>query len=531
MIMLRTVCCLFLLALACALPAAAQPVLLKNVLIYDGTGRPPYRGDVRIKEGRIAAVGRNLKPEPGETVRDERGLALAPGFIDMHSHADRLIFELPLAENAVRQGITTVLVGQDGGSMFPAAEFLARLEKHRAAVNVATMAGHGTLRRQVLKSDILRPSTQAELDQMRQLLRDEMRAGAFGLSTGLEYDEGQFATTDEVVALARVAAGHDGFYITHVRDEGNNAMESFREAIEIGRRARLPVVITHIKLATTPVWQTATTELPQIFSQALRQGVDLKADVYPYTYWQSSLRVIVLDRDYFNPQKVERAIAENGGAARIHLARYGPEPEAAGQTLDAVAQRWGVTPVEAFMRIVRTTMPQPDGARGEEGVIVASMHEDDLRWFLAHPRIMFSSDGGLRDRHPRGAGAFPRILGEYVREQGVLRLETAIHKMTAMPAAQLGLRDRGRIAPGFYADLVLFDPARIRDRATVEEPEAPAEGIDGVMVNGLWVLDGGKMTGARPGAVLRGPGYRRPRSAEAGDAPLPRAGAAPARVQ
>lgn len=509
--MMQRVCRLLTLLLLGVLPAAAQPILLKNVVIYDGTGRPPYRGDVRIQDGRIVAVARALKPVPGEIVRDERGLALAPGFIDMHSHADRLIFEVPTAENAVRQGITTVLVGQDGRSVFPLAEFLDRLDQNPAAVNVASMAGHGTLRRQVLKSDILRPSTPAELEQMRHLLRAEMRAGAFGLSTGLEYDEGQFATTDEVVALARVAASHGGFYISHVRDEGNNVLQSFREVLEIGRRARIPVVITHIKLATTPVWGLAPREIPQLFSAAMRQGVDLKADVYPYTYWQSTLRVIVLDRDYFNPAKVERAIAENGGAERIHLARYGPEPEVAGKTLDAVAAHWNLTPVEAFMRIVRATMPREDGTpAGEEGVIVASMHEDDLRWFLAHPRIMFSSDGGLRDRHPRGAGAFPRILGRYVRDEGVLRLETAIHKMTAMPAEQLGLRDRGRIAPGYRADLVLFDPARIRDRATVEQPEAHAEGIEAVMVNGQWVLDGGRITGARPGKALRhSPGARR----------------------
>jgi len=496
--------CLALLA-ALAGSASAGTLVLQNAVVYDGSGRPGFRADLRIDGERIVAVAKHLRPRPGEAVRDLHGLALAPGFVDMHSHADARILELPTAENVIRQGITTVLVGQDGSSAYPLADFLARLERDPPSLNVASMAGHGTLREQVLGQgkDLLRPSTPAELEKMRALLDQEMRAGAFGLSSGLEYDAGHFATTGELVELAKVAGRHSGFYISHVRDEGNGVFDAFREAIEIGRRARIPIEISHIKLGTTPNWHLARTRMPEMFRLARSQGVDLKADVYPYTFWQSGLRVIVLDRDYFNAEKVAKAIAENGGAENLRLTRYQPEPQFSNKTLKEFADHWQVTPVEAFMRIVRETMPGPDGVSREDDILGASMAEDDVRWFLAHPRILFCTDGEIRGKHPRSAGAFPRILGLYVREQKVLPLAAAIHKMSALPAAQLGLAGRGRIAPGYWADLVVFDPARVRDAATVEQPDAPPEGIVGVMVAGQWVVEEGRVTGARPGKVLR----------------------------
>ncbi|HEV2021244.1 MAG TPA: D-aminoacylase [Terriglobales bacterium] len=489
--------------LSCA--ASAGTLLLQNAVVYDGTGRPGFRADVRIDGERIVAVAPHLKPRPGEAVRDVYGLALAPGFVDMHSHADARILELPTADNVIRQGITTVLVGQDGASPYPLADFLGRLEKAPPALNVASMAGHGTLREQAMgrDKDLLRPSTAAELEKMRGLLDQEMQAGAFGLSSGLEYDAGHFATTDELVELAKVAHRYGGFYISHVRDEGNGVFDSFREAIGIGRRAHVPVEISHIKLATTPNWHLARSKMPEIFRLARTQGVDLKADVYPYTFWQSELRVIVLDRDYFNPEKVAKAIAENGGAENLRFTRYQPDLELSNKTLKEFADHWQVAPAEAFMRIVRETMPGPDGKSREDDILGTSMVEDDLRWFLAHPRIMFCTDGEIRGKHPRSAGAFPRILGPYVRDQKVLPLAAAIHKMTALPAAQLGLADRGRIAPGYWADLVLFDPAQVRDASTVESPDAPPDGIVGVMVAGQWVVEQGQVTGARPGKVLR----------------------------
>ena len=351
--------------------------------------------------------------------------------------------------------------------------------------------------------DLYRSSTPTELSAMEVILARELGAGAFGLSTGLEYEAAHFATTEEVVALSQVAAAAGGFYISHVRDESDRVFESFDEVLRIGREAHLPVEITHIKLGATGVWHLAATRMPAYFATAKREHIDLQADVYPYTYWHSTIRVLVPDRDFYNPAKVAQALAENGGAAAVRLAHYTPEPAMGGKNLEEIAVAWNVTPVEAYMRIVRATSAEVDSGVPMEDVIVSSMSEDDVRWFIAQPEIMFCSDGDLHGAHPRGAGTFPRILGRYVRELQVLPLEAAIHKMTGRPAHQLGLRDRGRVAKGFVADLVLFDPAVVIDEATIEQPEAPPLGIPGVMVAGEWVVDQGGVTGRHPGQVLR----------------------------
>jgi N-acyl-D-amino-acid deacylase len=478
-------------------------VLIKNVVVYDGSGAKPFRADVRIKGDRIVAIGKSLAPEPGEAIRDERGLALAPGFIDMHSHHDDGIFDDLNAEAVTRQGVTTVFIGQDGESNYPLSDFFTRLEKTPAAINFASMVGHATLREQAMGKDLYRPSTAEELAKMQALLERELQAGGFGLSTGLEYEKGHFATTEELIALSRTAAAHGGFYISHVRDEENGVFNSYDEVLRIGREARLPVEISHIKLASPTVWHMAKTRMPQVFGQAMREHIDLKADVYPYTYWHSTLRVLVTDRDFFNPEKVQRGIAENGGAANLLIPKYAPDPAMAGKTLEQIATAWKLTPVEAYMRMIKATESETAGGEQQEEVIGKSMSEDDVRWFIAHPRIMFCSDGALHGAHPRGAGSFPRILGRYVREQHVLPLQTAIRKMTLMPAEQLGLKDRGRVAKGFVADLVVFDPATVIDESTIEHPQAAPKGIPDVMVSGEWVVTGGKVTGAHPGRVIR----------------------------
>jgi N-acyl-D-amino-acid deacylase len=498
-----------LLGLLCLLLASVQlfgiDVLLKNVTVYDGTGDPPFPADVRIHDNRIAAVSRHLKPNRGEVVRDEHGLALAPGFIDMHSHGDHGLLKDLDAATISRQGVTTIFIGQDGESQFPLRDFFARYEKTPAAINIASMIGQATLREQVMGKDLYRPSTPEELAKMKTLLASELQAGAFGLSTGLEYEQAHFSTTEEVVELSKVAAASGGFYISHVRDEADKVFDSYDEILRIGREAKIPVEITHIKLASTPVWHLAASRMPQYFATAQREHIDLKADVYPYTYWHSTIRVLVTDRDFFNPEKVAKALADNGGAPAIRLAHYVPEPAMAGKTLDQVAAAWQMTPVEAYMKIVRATEAEVDSHQELEDIIATTMSEDDVRWFVAQPQIMFSSDGELHGAHPRGAGAFPRVLGRYVREEKVLPLEMAIHKMTGLSAQQLGLKDRGRIKEGYVADLVIFDPATVIDQSTIEHPEAPPLGIPSVMVSGEWVIDGGAVTGNHPGHVLRSP--------------------------
>jgi len=486
----------------------AANVLLTNAVVYDGTGSAPYHGDVRIEAGRIAAVAPRLDPKAGETVLDQRGLALAPGFIDMHSHGNRGLTEDLGAATVARQGITTILVGQDGESSFPLGDYFAVLDANPPAINLASMVGHATIRAQVMGKDLYRPSTPQELAQMKALLAQELTAGAFGLSTGLEYEAAHFATTEEVIDLAKVAGATGGFYISHVRDEAGRTFDSFDELLRIGREAKLPVQITHIKMGSTSVWHQAAKRMPEYFERARREGVDVKADVYPYTFWHSTIRVIVPDRDYFNPQKVEQALAENGGAQNIRIMKYGPEPALAGRTLAEIASHWNVTPVEAYMRIVKATGGTDGPNEQKVNVLGTSMHEDDVRWFIAHPQIMFCTDGELHGTHPRGAGSFPRILGHYVREQKLLPLESAIHKMTGLPAAQIGLADRGRIAPGYVADIVVFDPATVIDRATVEKPLEPPLGIPGVMVSGEWVVRDGAVTGKRPGRVLRSAAFK-----------------------
>jgi N-acyl-D-amino-acid deacylase len=488
--------------------ASAADVVLRNATIYDGTGAAPFMADVRVHQDRIAAVGKHLPASAGDTVRDLRGLALAPGFIDMHSHHDRGLFDDLDAATVSRQGVTTVVVGQDGDSAFPLANFLDRLATHPAAINVASMVGQATLRRQVMGEDLYRPSTPAELAGMKTLLERELRAGAFGLSTGLEYEASHFSTTAEVVELAKVAAKSNGFYISHVRDEASETFSAWDEVVTIGRDAGIPVEITHIKIGATQLWHQAAARLPGYFATAKREDVNLKADIYPYTYWFSTIRVIVQDRDYFNPAKVEKALAENGGPGAIRITRYVPDPSLAGKTLAEFATIWQLSAVEAYMRVIRETAAEVNSDEEMESVIVTSMSEDDVNWLVAQPQIMFCSDGELHGAHPRGAGAFPRILGHYVRELRALPLALAIHKMTGLPAAQLGLKDRARIARGYVADLVVFDPATVLDQATVEHPEAPPLGVPAVMVAGEWVIDDGKVTGRRPGEALRSAAYR-----------------------
>ncbi|MDP9087553.1 MAG: D-aminoacylase [Pseudomonadota bacterium] len=486
----------------------ATDILLKNVTVYDGSGRPPFIADVRVHGSRIAAVARHLKRVPGESVRDEGGLAVAPGFIDMHTHADRGLLEDLSAATVSRQGVTTIFVGQDGESHYPLRDYYAKLEATPPAINVASMIGHATVREQVMGKDLYRPSTPQELATMKTLLAQELRSGAFGLSTGLEYEKGHFATTEEVVELSKVAAAAGGFYISHVRDEASQVFDAWDEVLRIGREARVRVEITHIKLGSTPTWHLASTRMPGYFAAARRDHVNLMADVYPYTYWHSTIRVIMPDRDYFNPAKVSQAIADNGGAAAIRVTHYLPDSSLAGKTLEEIAAGWHVTPVDAYMRIVKATSAEVDTGEQMEDIIATSMSEDDVRWFIAQPRVMFCSDGELHGPHPRGAGSFPRILGRYVRDQKALSLQLAVHKMTGLAAQQLGLKDRGHIGAGYVADLVLFDPAVVIDQSTIEHPEAPPLGIPGVMVSGEWVIEDGKVTGNRPGRVLRSAAWR-----------------------
>lgn len=502
-------CCLLLPAIAAgAAPSAPPPAaaLIVHARLFDGSGTPGRPGSVRIAGERITAVAfdpETLAALPGETVFDGRGLALAPGFIDTHTHADGQLLEIPQALGAVSQGITTVVGGQDGGSELPLTDYFRQLEEMRVAVNVASYAGHGTLRARVLGDDFRRVATATEIEAMRGLLRAEMEAGALGLSTGLEYDPGIYSATGELVELAKVAAASGGRYISHVRSEDRDFWAAIDEILTIGREARLPVQISHIKLAMRSLWGEAP-RLLALLDGARQSGVDVTADIYPYLYWHSGLTVLFPERNFESLEAAEFALREVAPPEGLIVARYLPQPSYAGKTLAAIAQERGEPPARTLIELIRMAEAmKAQGKEGVENIIATSMVEGDLEQLLSWPQTNLCTDGQLDGRHPRGFGSYPRVLGRYVRERGVVTLEQAVRKATALAADHVGIRDRGRLVPGAFADLVLFDPATVADRATTDDPHAIAAGIERVWVNGTVVFASGKATGARPGRVLR----------------------------
>lgn len=483
-----------------ALSAPAQnSTLISGGTVIDGTGTKRRMADVRIVGDTITAVGK-LRARYGEKVIDATGLMVAPGFIDAHSHADGGLLTDPDAETQIRQGITTSVVGQDGGSHFPLASWFAEVEAKHVALNIASFVGHGTVRTEVTGKEYKRVTTPEEQRRMADLVTQEMQAGGLGLSSGLEYDPGFYSTTDELIACAKAAAKYHGIYISHVRDEGDKAFESFQELITIAEKGGLPAQISHIKLDTSPVWNKAPDVLTMM-RDAHKRGLDISADVYPYTYWQSTIIVLIPTRDWSDRKAWETGLAEVGGPEHVRLTTYTPDAAWSGKTIAEIAAMTGRDAIGIVQEVVQKT--HGAGATGSESVVVTAMTESDLGKFIAAPGIMFCTDGSLRPSHPRGAGSFPRILGEYVRTQHLLTFEEAIRKATSLPAARFGFQRRGRIARGMKADIVLFDPAAVQDKATVAAPAAAPVGLPTVLVNGIPVLENGRITGAHPGAVLR----------------------------
>ncbi|MYH10883.1 MAG: D-aminoacylase [Gemmatimonadales bacterium] len=470
-------------------------VFFTNATLVDGTGAPGYVGDLLIDGGRIAALGApgSVEAPPDAERRDLTGLVLAPGFIDIHTHSTDRLFNFPLATPQLAQGITTIVVGADGSSPWPISDYLARIDELRPTVDVATLVGHGTVRRLALGENYRRSATDAEIADMTVRVERGMTEGAFGLSSGLEYDPGFYSTTGELIAVARAAAGHGGFYMTHMRDEEEGLMEAVDEAIRIGREAGLPVQISHIKAGNASVWGRAPDVLERI-RQANHEGLDVTADQYPYAAWQSGLAIVVRSRMFSNPDSVAKGIAAAGGANRLQIVAFWDEPELNGLRLDEIARRQGMTDVEAYIWIMEN---------GGSGLIGHTMNEDDVDTFMASPWVMTSSDGGVRSAHPRGAGTFPRVLGHYVRERGILTLERAVQRGTSMPARRLGLNDRGVLRAGARADLVIFDPVRVVDRSTFDNGTRQAEGVESVWLGGMETWSAGEPTGARPGRAIR----------------------------
>ncbi|MBA2243764.1 MAG: D-aminoacylase [Gemmatimonadetes bacterium] len=528
-------CCALALLLAAALSACAPQIgaapepaepydlLITGGTVIDGTGAPGYSADVALRGDRIVRVSREPLPREGAVrVIDATGRVVAPGFIDLHAHLEPLL-EMPDAESHVRQGVTTALGGPDGSGPWPLGAYLDSAQAAGLGMNVAHLVGHNTIRREVMGMEARRP-TAAELERMRQMVARGMGEGAFGLSTGLLYTPGTYSETDEVVALARAAADSGGIYTSHLRAEGLGLIEGVSEAIEIGRLARIPVVLTHHKAVGRQMWGQSHRTLAMVDS-ARAAGIDVMVDQYPYTATHTGIGVLVpawamaggdtafarrlrapVLRDSILAGIVFNILNDRGGGdlRRVQFSGFPSQRELEGRTLHDLAVSRGLepTPQNAAPLVIEAAQ------RGGVTAIYHVLDEGDVERIMRHPQTMVASDGRLSrpgegHPHPRAYGTFPRVLGHYVREQQVLPLEEAIRKMTSMPAERLGLSDRGRLAEGAFADITIFDPRTVRDRATFEEPHQYPDGIDFVIVNGIVTVDGAVLSEARAGRVLR----------------------------
>jgi dihydroorotase/N-acyl-D-amino-acid deacylase len=511
-----------------ALAGAPLDVILEGGTVFSGDGRAGVVTDVGIAGDRIAAVG-DLSERSSATRIDVAGLAVTPGFVDIHSHAVRDtadtsgIFLWPDAESYIRQGVTTAIGGPDGSSWYPLAELFGMLEKSPSAINFGTFVGHNTVR-QLAMGRADRAPTPGELQTMKSLVEVAMNDGAFGLSSGLKYIPGAYAETGEVIALARVAAAYGGIYISHMREEGVGLLDSVRETIRIGQAGGLPAQITHHKAMGARTWGQSEQSLALV-DEANARGLDISIDQYPYAASSTGIDVLFPawslagDREtrlarLHDPEvraRIKAGIIDNlvndrGGndPSRVALADCRWDQSLNGLDLAEILRRRGL---EADMPNAAELVMELE-EKGGCSAVYHSMDEADVVRIMQHPKTMVASDGGIHmpanDRpHPRNYGSFARVLGRYVREQGVLGFADAVYRMSRMPADRIGLPDRGRIATGAYADIAVLDPDAVIDRATFSNPHQLAAGVRHVFVNGQAVLRDGEMTGSRPGRVLQ----------------------------
>jgi N-acyl-D-aspartate/D-glutamate deacylase len=551
--MSRFACLTALLLASAADGRADEPqydLWIRNGTVVDGTGNPWFRGDVAIVDDRIVAVGR---VPTGEAVReiDATGLVVAPGFIDVHSHSDFLLLEDGLAQSKVRQGVTTEVLGE-GGSAGPyqgelvspkatvggrerrwtrLGEYFDLVDESGVSVNVASYVGIGNVWQSVMGTSFDRPSA-GQLERMRSLVDEAMRDGALGLSSQVMTPPGSLATTDDLVALCRVVAPHGGIYSTHVRNEGTGVFESVQEAIAVGERAGVPVDVIHLKIADQKFWGRMD-EVVALIEDARKRGVDVQANVYPYTRGNNNLASIVPPwaheggtpkmlarlKDPEQRERIKKDVREGLPGWYNHYTAVGgdwgrmlvsADNTFAGLTMDRVLAtrtegRPDADPLDEMLDFLAES-------GGSVSTVYAHHTEEDMNLALVQPWCSVGSDGSayategrLRrgHPHPRNFGTFPRVLGEYVRERKLLRLEDAVRKMTSLNAAKVGLKDRGLLRAGLFADVTVFDPEKVADRATYTEPFQYPVGVEYVVVNGRLVLDRGEHSGAKPGRALR----------------------------
>jgi dihydroorotase/N-acyl-D-amino-acid deacylase len=498
-------------------------LLIRRGTVMDGSGRPGFIADVAVTGDRIVELSRQpLDPERAARVIEAAGMVVSPGFVDAHTHLEPLL-SIPSGESHLRQGVTTALGGPDGSGPWPLDEYMDSVEATGVGLNVGYMVGHNTVRGEVLGLEDRTP-TPAELERMTAMIAKGMEDGAWGISTGLKYLPGAFAELDEIVALSEVAARRGGFYTSHLREEGLGLLESVAEALEIGARADIPVVLTHHKVVGQPMWGSSARTLAMVDS-ARAAGTDAMIDQYPYTASHSGITILVpawameggtdeLLRRMDDPALADSIVAgielnivnDRGGndLRRVQFSRVTWDESLEGKTLYDWAVRDGLDPTPATGARLVIEAVRRGGANG----IYHAMSEDDVAAIMRHPQTMIASDGRLVELgdghpHPRWYGTFPRVLGHYAREEGVLTLAQAVRKMTAMPAARIGLRERGQIRQGWHADLVIFDPETVIDRATFAEPHQYPVGIEWVVVNGRVAVEDGEFRDVRAGRVLK----------------------------
>jgi dihydroorotase/N-acyl-D-amino-acid deacylase len=514
-------------------PAAQAPgfdLIIRNGRIIDGTGSAWYRGDVGIRGDTIARIAPRIDAANGVRVIDATGKVVAPGFIDIHSHARRGILDVPSAENYMRQGVTTIIEGPDGSSPLPLKPHLEEVAAKRVAPNYGLFIGQGSVREEVM-GPIDRKATAEELDKMRGLVRQGMLDGAFGLSSGLFYVPGTFTPTAEVTELAKVAGQMGGIYISHMRDEASHVLDSVKETIEIGEKGGLPTQVTHHKIIGKGNWGRSVDTL-RLIDEARARGVDATIDQYPYTASSTSIAAALMPawaleggreatlKRLKNPSsrnelrnETARLIREERGGGdpnNVQLARCSWNTSLDGKRLGEVTKIHGLEPTIDNAAETALWIVEQGGCSG----IFHAIEEQDLQSILKHPATMVASDGGIPifgegSPHPRNYGTFSRVLGRYVRELKVITLEDAVRKMSSYPAQRIGLADRGVLREGLKADIAVFDPLTVADMATFEKPHQYSVGVAYVIVNGQLTLDDGKMTTARPGRILYGPAVKR----------------------
>lgn len=502
---------------------ASYDIIIRHGRIVDGSGAGWRTADLGVRNGRIARIG-DLSNARAAREIDARGLVVTPGFIDAHMHVEGSLPRRPTADNLVRDGVTSIVTGNCGSSEVEVGAWFRNLEEKGISLNVATLVGHNSVRREVMGTENRAP-TGEELQRMIALVERAMRDGAVGLSTGLIYVPGVYSNTDEVVALAQAAARHGGLYATHMRDETDKIFDAIAEAVHVGRAARMPVQISHFKIAGKPLWGRSADTLAAV-AKARAQGIDVTVDQYPYA--ASSTRLDILlpawalaggrsairkrGEDTATRQKIVAEMLTKPGrlAGWDHLgfavvANCPWNASLNGKSIREINQSVYHRP-DTFEAQVQTTIDMV--ARGSVGMIYHMMHEDDVRRILANPDAMVGRDGGVKTPgrgkpHPRSYGTAARILGRYVREQSVLTLPQAVRKLAALPAERFGFADRGYLKEGYWADIVIFDPETVTDRATFEEPHQYSTGIPYVLVNGQLVVDNNNHTNTRPGKILR----------------------------